>query len=137
MLKKLLKTGQRRWLVLFPLLGFIILVIMVKLKSAPQLKSDVELTPLVNVEKAKVRNLQMSIEGYGRAQSKESWQAVAEVSGRVIYRHPDLEKGKILPAGTVVLKIDPVDYQLKLAQAKSDLKSAIADADRVDRKSVV
>jgi len=131
MLKKLLKTGQRRWLVLFPLLGFIILVIMVKLKSAPQLKSDVELTPLVNVEKAKVRNLQMSIEGYGRAQSKESWQAVAEVSGRVIYRHPDLEKGKILPAGTVVLKIDPVDYQLKLAQAKSDLKSAIADADRV------
>jgi len=131
MLKKLLKTGQRRWLVFFPLLGFIILVIMVKLKSAPQLKIEVELTPLVNVEKAKVRNLQMSIEGYGRAQSKESWQAVAEVSGRVIYRHPDLEKGKIMPAGTVVLKIDPVDYQLKLAQAKSDLKSAIADADRV------
>jgi multidrug efflux pump subunit AcrA (membrane-fusion protein) len=131
MLKKLLKTGQRRWLVLFPLLGFIILVIMVKLKSAPQLKSEVELTPLVNVEKAKVRNLQMSIEGYGRAQSKEIWQAVAEVSGRVIYRHPDLEKGKIMPAGTVLLKIDPVDYQLKLAQAKSDLKSAIADADRV------
>jgi hypothetical protein len=131
MLKKLLKTGQRRWLVLFPLLGFIILVIMVKLKSAPQLKSEVELTPLVNVEKAKVRNLQMSIEGYGRAQSKEIWQAIAEVSGRVIYRHPDLEKGKIMPAGTVLLKIDPVDYQLKLAQAKSDLKSAIADADRV------
>jgi hypothetical protein len=131
MLKKLLKTGQRRWLVLFPLLGFIILVIMVKLKSAPQLKSEVELTPLVNVEKAKVLNLQMSIEGYGRAQSKEIWQAVAEVSGRVIYRHPDLEKGKIMPAGTVLLKIDPVDYQLKLAQAKSDLKSAIADADRV------
>jgi hypothetical protein len=131
MLKKLLKKGQRRWLVLFPLLGFIILVIMVKLKSAPQLKSEVELTPLVNVEKAKVLNLQMSIEGYGRAQSKEIWQAVAEVSGRVIYRHPDLEKGKIMPAGTVLLKIDPVDYQLKLAQAKSDLKSAIADADRV------
>jgi multidrug efflux pump subunit AcrA (membrane-fusion protein) len=131
MLKKFLKTGQRRWLVLFPFLGFIILVIMVKLKSTPQLKSEVELTPLVKVDKAKIRNLQMSIEGYGRAQSKESWQAVAEVSGRVIYRHPDLEKGKMSPAGTVALKIDPVDYQLKLAQAKSDLKSAIADADRI------
>ena len=107
MFKKLLKTGQRRWLVLFPLLGFIILVIMVKLKSAPQLKSEIELTPLVNVEKVKVRTLQMSIEGYGRAQSKESWQAVAEVSGRVIYRHPELEKGKMLPAGTVALKFDP------------------------------
>ena len=87
--------------------------------------------PLVQVEKAKVRLLKMSIAGYGRAQSKESWQAIAEVSGRVIYRHPELEKGRMLPAGTVALKIDPVDYQLKLAQAESDLKSAIADADRI------
>ncbi|MCP4320662.1 MAG: hypothetical protein GY787_02135 [Alteromonadales bacterium] len=128
---ELLKTGQRRWLVLLPLLGFIILVILVKFKPVPQLKSDLESTPLVKVEKVKVRKLQMSIEGYGRAHSKESWQAVAEVSGRVIYRHPELEKGRMLPAGTVVLKIDPVDYQLKLAQAKSDLNSAIADADRI------
>ena len=131
MIKKILKTGQRRWLILLPLFGFIILVILVISKPAPQLKNDIELAPLVEVEKATVRNLQMSIEGYGRAQSKESWQAVAEVSGRVIYRHPDLEKGKMLPAGTIALKIDPVDYQLKLAQAKSDLNSAIADADRI------
>jgi len=131
MLKKFLKAGQRRWLVLFPLLGFIILMILVKLKSAPQIKNDVEIAPLVKVEKAKVRKLAMSMTGFGRAQSKESWQAVAEVSGRVIYRHPELETGRMLPAGTVVLKIDPVDYQLKLAQAKSDLKSAIADADRI------
>lgn len=131
MISKLLKTGQRRWLVLFPLLGLIILVILVKSKPAPQVKNGIEFAPLVNVEKAKVRKLQMSMEGYGRAYSKESWQAVAEVSGRVIYRHPDLEKGRMLTAGTVVLKIDPVDYQLKLAQAKSDLNSAIADADRI------
>lgn len=131
MINKLLKTGQRRWLLLFPLLGFIILVILVKSKPAPQLKSESKLAPLVEVEKAKVRKLQLFMEGYGRAYSKESWQAVAEVSGRVIYRHPDLEKGSMLPAGTVVLKIDPVDYQLKLAQAKSDLNSAIADADRI------
>ncbi len=132
MLSKLFKSDQRRWLVLFPLIGFIILVVLVKSKPTPQLKINVESAPLVKVEKAKIRKLQMYITGYGRAQSKESWQAVAEVSGRVIYRHPDLEKGRMLPAGTVALKIDPVDYQLKLAQAKSDLNSAIADADRIE-----
>lgn len=131
MINKLLKAGQRRWLVLFPLLGFIILVVLVKTKPVPQLKNELKLAPLVKVEKAQIRKLNMSIEGYGRAQSKESWQAIAEVSGRVIYRHPDLEKGRMLPAGTLALKIDPVDYQLKLAQAKSDLNSAIADADRI------
>lgn len=131
MINKLLKTGQRRWLVLFPLLGLIILMVFIQSKPAPKLKSNLESAPLVEVEQAKVRKLQMSIKGYGRAQSKESWQAIAEVSGRVIYRHPNLEKGSMLPAGTVALKIDPVDYQLKLAQAKSDLNSAIADADRI------
>lgn len=131
MIRKLLKTGQRRWLVIFPLIGLAILLIFVKSKPEPQLKSELEVAPLVKIEQAKTRKLPMHIKGYGRAKSKESWQAVAEVSGRVIYRHVDLEKGRMVPAGTVVLKIDPVDYQLKLAQAKSDLNSAIADADRI------
>jgi hypothetical protein len=127
----LLKAGQRRWLVLFPLLGFIILVVLVKSKPDPALKSALEVAPLVTVEAAQLRKLQAVISGYGRAQSKETWQAVSEVSGRVIYRHADLQTGGMLPAGTVALKIDPVDYQLKLAQAKSDLNSAKADSDRI------
>jgi hypothetical protein len=131
MISKLLNTGNRRWLMLFPLLGLIILLILVNAKPPPQLKSTLALAPLVHIEAAKMRPLQMTIKGYGRAQSKERWQAVAEVSGRVIFRHPGLEKGSMLPAGTRALQIDPVDYQLKLAQAKSDLKSAIADADRI------
>ncbi len=131
MIKKLLSTGQRRWLLILPLIGILILLILVKSKPEPKLKSELENSPLVQVEKIQIRKLQLTISGYGRAQSKESWQAVSEVSGRVIYRHPELEKGGMLAAGTVALKIDPVDYQLKLAQAKSDLNSAIAEADRI------
>ena len=131
MLTELLKSGQRRWLAIFPLLGLFVLVLLVKLKPGPSLKTDFDAAPLVKVEKAEARELRAVISGYGRAQSKETWQAVSEVSGRVIYRHPDLERGAMLPKGTVALKIDPVDYQLKLAQAKSDLNSAKAEADRI------
>jgi hypothetical protein len=131
MISKLLKSGNRRWLVILPLIGLVILIILVKMKPAPALKSVLEIAPLVKVEKAQLRKLQASISGYGRAQAKESWQAVSEVSGRVVFRHADLEKGAMIPAGTLVLKIDPVDYQLKLAQAKSDLNSAKADAKRI------
>jgi multidrug efflux pump subunit AcrA (membrane-fusion protein) len=46
------------------------------------------------------------------------------VSGQVVYRHPDLEKGQVIPAGTEVLKIDPLDYELKLVQAEAELKSS-------------
>ena len=131
MLNKLLRTGQRRWLAIFPLIGFIMFITLVKLKSPPQLKPEVNFAPLVAVETAQLRAIAPTISGYGRAKAKETWQAVSEVSGRVIYRHENLAKGAMLPKGTVVLKIDPVDYQLKLAQAESDLNSAKAEAARI------
>ena len=62
--------------------------------------------------------------GFGRVVPKVEWKAIAEVTGQIVYRHPDLEKGQIIAAGTEVLKIDPLDYELKLVQAEADLKSS-------------
>lgn len=130
-IKQFLQSGHRRWLVIFPLIGFIILITLVNMKSPPTLKQNVNFAPLVKVEQATIQAIAPTISGYGRAEAKETWQAVSEVSGRVIFRHESLEKGAMIPKDTVVLKIDPVDYQLKLAQAKSDLNSATAEADRI------
>lgn len=132
MLNKLFGQGNRRWLAILPALGIVILVLLVKLRPAPALKDNIASSPLVSTTQAKIITLSMAVKGYGRAKPKETWHAVSEVSGRVTYRHDDLKKGRLLPAGTVVLRIDPVDYQLKLAQAKSDLNSAKADAARID-----
>lgn len=129
--KQFLKNGHRRWLVIFPLIGLMILITLVKMKSPPTLKPDVNFAPLVKVEPATMQLIAPTISGYGRAEAKETWQAVSEVSGRVIFRHQKLEKGAMIAKDTVVLKIDPVDYQLKLAQAKSDVNSATAEADRI------
>ncbi|MCF6437264.1 hypothetical protein [Pseudoalteromonas sp. MMG022] len=124
-------NGKKRWLILLPLLGILVLLVLVKLKSAPKQVSDGAVAPTVTVGVAKARMLQQSIVGYGRAQAKKIWRAVSEVEGRVIYKHPDLEVGALLKAHTVVLKIDPADYELKLAQAKYDLSSAQARADMI------
>lgn len=62
--------------------------------------------------------------GFGKVVPKVEWKAIAEVTGQIVYRHPDLEKGQVIPAGTVVLKVDPLDYELKLIQAEADLKSS-------------
>ncbi|KAB0463336.1 efflux RND transporter periplasmic adaptor subunit [Vibrio kanaloae] len=62
--------------------------------------------------------------GFGRVVPKVEWKAIAEVTGQIVYRHPDLEKGQVIPEGTVVLKVDPLDYELKLIQAEADLKSS-------------
>ncbi|MEY8843368.1 efflux RND transporter periplasmic adaptor subunit [Cribrihabitans sp. XS_ASV171] len=65
---------------------------------------------------------------WGNLRAAETWVAVAEVQGEVVWRHPDLEPGKLIPAGTEVLRIDPADYELALAQAEADLDALDAEA---------
>ena len=45
--------------------------------------------------------------GFGRVKPKRSWQAIAEVGGKVVYRNPLLEKGQVVLKDTLLLKIDP------------------------------
>ena len=88
--------------------------------------------PLVETFMVENRAIEPKITGYGKVRPKETWDAVAQVSGRVVYRHPELERGKMLRKGTELIRIDPLDYQLKLAQAKSDLTSAKAELDKIE-----
>ncbi|GLX78629.1 acriflavin resistance protein [Thalassotalea insulae] len=122
---------QKRWLAIFPLIALVIVILIVAVKPSPQKRENDRYQPLVKVIKVEKHSIAPFVTGFGRAKPKEIWQALSEVNGRVIYRHPLLEQGKVINAGTVVLKIDPVDYQLKLAQAQSDVNSASAEVSRV------
>ncbi len=61
------------------------------------------------------------IKGYGAVQPELAADIRTEVSGRVVYLNPELKKGEILPAGTMVIKIDDKDYRLALAKAEASL----------------
>lgn len=53
------------------------------------------------------QDIRPTARGWGAVRAAETWTAVAEVRGQVIWRHPDLEDGELVPAGTEVLRIDP------------------------------
>ncbi|MFA0085134.1 efflux RND transporter periplasmic adaptor subunit [Vibrio sp. 10N.261.51.F12] len=74
--------------------------------------------------------------GFGRVTPKLEWKAISEVSGEVVYKHPNLEKGNIVSAGTEVLRIDPLDYELKVSQAIADLKSSETQLARIDQEEI-
>ncbi len=65
---------------------------------------------------------------WGNLRAAETWVAVAEVHGEVVWRHAELEPGRLIPAGTEVLRVDPADYELALAQAEADLAALAAEA---------
>lgn len=73
--------------------------------------------------------------GWGSVRAAETWTAVSEVKGQVIWRHPALETGKIIPGGTKVLEIDPADYRLAIGQAEADLAVYAAETAQIEAEA--
>ncbi|WP_098413609.1 efflux RND transporter periplasmic adaptor subunit [Vibrio sp. ES.051] len=113
-------------LLFFPALaiGIIILFLAIRLKPDLPVKPASDRARLVETIPLELKAIAPVAIGFGNVIPKVEWQAIAEVTGKVVYRHPQLEKGNVLPAGAEVLRIDPLDYELKLAQAQASLKSA-------------
>ncbi len=65
--------------------------------------------------------------GYGQVQPGRIWEAVAEVSGRIIEKHARLEPGELLTSGEVILRIDPTDYELAVESARARIRGAEAE----------
>ena len=74
--------------------------------------------------------------GYGNVKPGKVWEAVAEVSGTVIFRHPELRRGAILPTGTELLRIDPADYRLAVAQIEANIRAVEAQIAVLEARAV-
>ncbi len=61
---------------------------------------------------------------YGNVEPAVSFQSKAEVGGKIGYVHPDLKRGNSVAAGTVVVRIDPEDYEVTLRQTQADLAAS-------------
>lgn len=125
---------KKRFLIPGVVAGIAILVLAVLSKSSPQVQANFDKARLVDVMPLTLTNSAPEIVAYGRVEPKNSWQAIAQVSGKVIYRHPELQSGRLLTAGTLVLKIDPLEYQLKQSQAMANVNMAKAQLNRIDQE---
>ncbi|OIP86146.1 MAG: hypothetical protein AUK37_03400 [Rhodobacterales bacterium CG2_30_65_12] len=64
--------------------------------------------------------------GYGLVTPARSFEAIAQVGGAVAWVNPGLQRGAILPAGAVLLRIAEEDYALAVAQAEANIRAAEA-----------
>lgn len=113
-------------------MGVAILVISSQAPEKIEINTERKQGPLVLIEEVKLARLDPIVTGFGRAKPVTTWDAISEVSGRVVYQHPALKNGAFIPTGTLVLKIDPVDYELDLAQSQADLQTKKIEVKRVD-----
>ena len=109
------------WLVPPVALGIFALTSLVGSKPAPVKVKQAEVVHAVRTISVPQVNLRPMAEGYGVVQPAKVWSAVAQVSGRIIEMHPRLRDGEIIPEGTLLFRIDPVNTELALEQLKAQL----------------
>ncbi|USD39659.1 HlyD family secretion protein [Ferrimonas sp. SCSIO 43195] len=112
-------------------IGALVLVLAIQLRPSAPVNPSASHARLVEVMTLTKGKVSPQVKGYGRAAPKLVWQALSEVSGAVVYRNPLLEKGRFLAAGTELVRIDPLEYELAVAQAEADVNSARAQLARL------
>ncbi len=130
-------TAWRRWLLLPPIaLGIAVLAWQASQRPEPVRTTYAEPARPVRVVKAVRTDVTPRADGYGPVQPARVWKAVAQVAGRIVQMPDDLGNGSVVTAGTELLRIDPVDYELALARIEAELAQLDIEA-RNTRASLV
>ncbi len=119
-----MRSSLKKLLLIPPLLlAAAALVVAVKSKDKPERTPPAERTTVVRTIEAPSVTVIPRALGYGSVAPGRVWRAVAEIGGKVVETHPQLKKGAILEAGTVLLRIDPTDYRLAVSEAKANVRA--------------
>ncbi|MGM0982001.1 MAG: efflux RND transporter periplasmic adaptor subunit [Pseudomonadota bacterium] len=103
--------------------GAALLVVFVANRQAPEREEAAASVTPVRIVEVRPLALRLEARGHGVARPAETWQATANVAGRVVERHPELESGTLLPEGTLMVALDPSRYELAIAEAEAELAS--------------
>ena len=80
--------------------------------------------PVVEVMIAQPGPVQVSVRTRGTVTPKRDIELVSEVSGRVVWVAPEFVAGGQVKQGAVLLRIDPIDYEVALSEARAAVASA-------------
>ena len=103
-------------------------------KQPPARAAVAEAQRPVRIIQAQEYPLMVEAAGFGTAAPSQSWSAVSNVKGTVIYRHPDLESGALLLEGTLLLEVDPAAYELALTEAAAEIASLDAEVAQLQQE---
>lgn len=104
--------------------GFFVLK---KLKQPPQMKPVKERALAVEVMKAQPTDRRVMLGGFGEITATTTVVLSSEVAGRVVSTHEQLEAGRTIAKGTVLINLDEQDFQLDYETALSRLQTLRGD----------
>lgn len=123
---------NRRWLLIPPfLVGLAAAAVLIAQRQSAERTPAPELARPVRVIRVEALDVVPRALGHGTAEPGQIWRAVAEVRGRVVEVHPQLEAGATIKQGEVLLRIDPAEYELAVAQTEAEIARVAAQLDEL------
>jgi len=107
-------------------LGALVLALVISARRPPAQQAPSEQTTSVRIITLKKEEFIPRVIGYGAVYPARTWNAVAQVSGRLEYVHPKFKRGNILKSGTEILRINPQDYELALRETLANIEAGKA-----------
>lgn len=125
----------RKLLIIPPVLaGGVALTIFIMLRDPPARRLVAEQSRTLRVIRLIPIDVIPRVVGHGTSKSARVARIVAEVSGRVVSVHRDLRAGAIIAKGSELLRIDPTEYELAIAQLEADIAQIDAQIAELDGK---
>ncbi|NIV16951.1 MAG: efflux RND transporter periplasmic adaptor subunit [Woeseiaceae bacterium] len=125
---------KRTALIVGILLGAILLTIgMGSLRKAPPKKPLEQLDPLVAVLELETMTASFEVSSQGTVQPRTETVVSAEVSGTIVEISPKMIAGGVFGKGEVLMRIDPTNYTVAVAQAEALVKQRQIEFDGAER----
>ncbi len=113
---------------LFVLLGgFAVAALLIATGPRVEPRPPVVEAPLVRVLTASPETIQLSVSTHGTVAPRSESELIPEVSGRVTWVSPDLVSGGFFSQAEPLLRIEALDYEVELEQARARLARAESD----------
>ena len=123
----------RKWLILPPIiLGIVIVGWFQSRKKEPVRKPIEEYSRVLRVIQVPEVDVVPKVVAYGTVEPGEVWRAVTEVKGRVIEVHPELKPGVTIQKKEEILRIDPAEYELTIAQLESEIDQINSELSKLE-----
>jgi RND family efflux transporter MFP subunit len=114
--------------------GFAALLLATGPKVEPRARSVVE--PLVRVLAVEPSDIQLRVSTHGTVVPRTESELIPEVSGRVVWMSPAMVSGGFFAQGQTLLRIDPLDYEVALEEARAGLARSESELAAASKEQV-
>jgi RND family efflux transporter MFP subunit len=98
--------------------GFALQRVMARLRKEPERRDlSAANVRVVHTLPLKAQDEPMMVQGFGTVQARVFAALATEIAGKIVFRDPDLEIGRRLPKGKILIRIDPEPYHIALKKA--------------------